>query len=67
MDGDGSARPSRAGLLMFGQEWCVVRDFPGYRKQIGDNRRWEDRFTSQELEWSGNLFDFYKRSYRKLV
>ncbi len=71
MDGDGSAGPSRAGLLMFGQEWYIVQDFPGYlldyRRQVGDNRRWEDRFTSQELEWSDNLFDFYERSYRTLV
>lgn len=71
MNRDGCARPSRAGLLMFGQEWQIVRDFPGYfldyRRQVGDNRRWEDRFTSQELEWSGNLFDFYERSYGKLV
>lgn len=30
MDGDGSAGPSRAGLLMFGQKWYIVQDFPGY-------------------------------------
>lgn len=71
MDGDGSAGPSRAGLLMFGQKWYIVQDFPGcfldYRRQVGDNRRWEDRFTSQELEWSDDFFDFYERSYRTLV
>ena len=67
---DGTTRPTGAGLLMFGQEWCIVHEFPNYfldyRKQIGTNRRWEDRFTSQELEWSGNLFDFYERAYDKL-
>ena len=67
---DGIIRPTRAGLLMFGQEWCIVCDFPNYfldyRKQLGDNRRWEDRFTSQDGEWSGNLFSFYERAYDKL-
>lgn len=67
---DGEVCPTSAGLLMFGQEWCIVRDFPNYfldyRKQTGGNRRWDDRFTSQELEWSGNLFDFYERAYDKL-
>ena len=67
---DGEVSPTCAGVLMFGQEWCIVRDFPNffldYRKQVGSNRRWEDRFTSQELEWSGNLFDFYERAYDKM-
>ena len=67
---DGTVRPTCAGLLMFGQEWRIVHEFPDYfldyRKQVGANRRWEDRFTSQELEWSGNLFDFYERAYEKL-
>ena len=67
---DGGVVPTYAGLLMFGQEWCIVYDLPNYfldyRKQIGGNRRWEDRFTSQEHEWSGNLFDFYERAYDKL-
>lgn len=69
-DEDGTIRPTRAGLLMFGQEWCIVYDFPNYfldyRKQTGGNRRWEDRFTSQDGEWSGNLFDFYERTYDKM-
>lgn len=26
----------------------------------------EDRFTSHEFEWSGNLFDFYERAYGKM-
>ncbi len=67
---DGSISLTRAGLLMFGEEWRIVYDFPNffldYRQQMGGNRRWEDRFTSQEPEWSGNVFDFYERAYTKL-
>ncbi len=67
---DGSISLTCAGLLMFGQEWRIVYDFPNffldYRQEMGGNRRWEDRFTSQELEWSGNVFDFYERAYTKL-
>ena len=69
-DDAGTIRPTCAGLLMFGKEWKIVREFPNffldYRQQTGDNRRWEDRFTSQDAEWSGNVFDFYGRAYRKM-
>ena len=69
-DDAGTVRPTCAGLLMFGKEWKIVREFPSffldYRQQTGDNRRWEDRFTSQDAEWSGNVFDFYGRVYRKM-
>ena len=67
---DGTVVPTRAGVLMFGQEWKIVHDFPNYfldyREQRGSNRRWEDRFTSQDPEWSGNVFDFYERVYNRL-
>ncbi|MBQ9044035.1 MAG: DUF977 family protein [Eggerthellaceae bacterium] len=67
---DGTVVPTRAGVLMFGQEWKIVHDFPNYfldyREQRGSNRRWEDRFTSQDPDWSGNVFDFYERAYGKL-
>ncbi len=69
-DNSGTLRPTCAGLLMFGKEWKIVREFPSffldYRQQMGENRRWEDRFTSQDAEWSGNVFDFYGRVYRKM-
>ena len=67
---DGAIQLTKAGLLMFGQEWRIVYEFPNYfldyRRETGENRRWDDRFTSQELEWSGNVFDFYDRVYMKL-
>lgn len=67
---DGTIQPTKAGLLMFGQEWRIVYEYPSYfldyRRETGGNRRWDDRFTSQELEWTGNVFDFYDRVYMKL-
>ena len=69
-DASEAIRPTKAGLLMLGQEWRIVYEYPSYfldhRRETGGNRRWDDRFTSQELEWTGNVFDFYGRVYMKL-
>ena len=69
-DEDGALRPTGAGLLMFGKEWNIVREFPhfflDYRQETDPSNRWEDRFTSQTGDWSGNLYDFYHRAYNKL-
>lgn len=69
-EGDAIVRPTEAGVLMFGQEWQIIREFPSffldYRQETGGNARWQDRFTSQDPEWSGNVFDFYERAYNRL-
>lgn len=45
---DGSqVRPTRAGLLMFGEAWRITSEFPyyflDYREIMGDRDRWDDR------------------------
>ena len=62
-DKDGTLHPTAGGLLMFGYEAEIVREFPlyflDYREQLGDDARWTDRIASAAGEWSGNLYDFY--------
>ena len=61
-----------AGLLMFGT-WNAIQDavpnyFVDYRERddtIPDSR-WIDRIYP-DGSWSGNIFDFYRRIYRKLT
>lgn len=59
-----------AGLLMLGNEYDIVRQFPhyflDYRFQASEERRWDDRLESSSGDWSGNVFDFYYHVYGKL-
>lgn len=61
-----------AGLLMFGQ-WSAIQDaVPNYfvdyqeRPEAKTELRWVDRLVPDGT-WSGNIFDFFRRVYRKLV
>ena len=67
---DGKKHPTSAGLLMFGNEYDIVREFPhfflDYREEHDDVHRWTDRIISSSGDWSGNVFDFYFRVYNKL-
>ena len=67
---NGELRPTRAGLLMFGEDRWITYEFPhyflDYRQEAGAVERWEDRFTSQPGDWTGNVYDFYFRVYNKL-
>ena len=69
-DGNGELRPTCAGLLMFGEDRFIKREFPhyllDYRQETGDNERWEDRLVSFSGDWTGNVYDFYFRAYNKL-
>lgn len=60
-----------AGMLMFGNEYDIVRYFPEYFLDYRENPdtviRWTDRLQSSSGEWSGNLFDFYFRVYNKMI
>lgn len=53
-----------AGLLMFGHEYEIIREYPQYlldyqeNRTIGMDARWTDRITSQSADWSGNVLDF---------
>lgn len=68
---DGNLHPTAAGLLMFGDEWRIVREFPeyflDYQELLDPQIRWTDRFYSSTGDWSGNLYDFYFRVYNKLI
>lgn len=68
---DGELHPTKAGLLMFGEEWRIQPEFPhyflDYRQETDPKARWQDRVTSQTAgEWSGNVFDFFERAYEKM-
>ena len=60
-----------AGVLMFGT-WEAIQEavpnyFVDYREQDEANtQRWIDR-VYPDGSWSGNIFDFYRRTYRKLI
>lgn len=68
---DGALHPTAAGLLMFGEEFHIVREFPeyflDYREMLDPTMRWTDRVQSSSGEWSGNVFDFFFTTYNKLL
>ncbi len=68
---DGKKHPTSAGLLMFGNEYDIIREynayFLDYQEQYDANTRWTDRIISSSGDWSGNVYDFYFRVYNKLV
>jgi ATP-dependent DNA helicase RecG len=61
-----------AGLLMFGRWEAIQEALPHYfldyqeRPEAKTELRWVDRLVPDGT-WSGNLFEFYRRVYRKLV
>jgi predicted HTH transcriptional regulator len=60
-----------AGLLMFGRLRAILDAVPHYivdyqeRISGGQEIRWVDRITTDGT-WSGNLFDFYRRTIQRL-
>ena len=68
---DEMLHPTAAGLLMFGFEYEIVREYPyyflDYQEHFDPNFRWTDRIVSTSGEWSGNLFGFYHKTYNKLI
>jgi len=69
---DGTYHPTAAGLLMFGYEYEIVREFPQYFMDYQENRqmaatRWTDRIVSSSGDWSGNVFDFVYKVVPKLT
>jgi predicted HTH transcriptional regulator len=68
---DGALHPTAAGLLMFGYEYEILREFPQYFLDYQENRqmattRWTDRIVSSSGDWSGNVFDFIYRVVPRL-
>ena len=68
---DGNYHPTGAGLLMFGDEYNIVRQYPeyflDYREMLDPTIRWTDRLQSSSGDWSGNVCDFYFRVYNKII
>ena len=57
---------------MFGEEREICDEFPkyflDYREKSSDSSlRWENRITSSDGLWSGNIFDFYFKVVNKLT
>lgn len=67
---DNKLHHTTAGLLMFGEEYHIVREFPeyflDYREMFDPRIRWTDRFHSSSGDWSGNIFDFFFRVNNKI-
>ena len=70
-DDDQKMHPTVAGLLMFGYEYEILREFPNYfldyQERLDNNARWSNRIVSSSGEWSGNLFDFFFKVFPKLT
>ena len=68
---DKKLHPTVAGLLMFGEEFKIVRHFPeyflDYRETLDPQIRWTDRIQSSSGDWSGNLFDFFFAVYNRIA
>jgi predicted HTH transcriptional regulator len=68
---DKQLHPTVAGMLMFGNEYNIIRHFPeyflDYRELLDPTIRWTDRLQSSSGEWPGNIFDFYFRVYNRLT
>ena len=56
--GDHVLHPTAAGLLMFGEEYKILYEFPeyflDYREILDPAIRWTDRLQSSSGDWSGN-------------
>jgi predicted HTH transcriptional regulator len=68
---DGSLHPTAAGVLMFGFEHEIVKEYPpyflDYQEHEDETTRWTDRIVSNLGDWSGNLFDFYFRVCNRIA
>ena len=69
--GDGTVHPTAAGLLMFGFEQEILREYPDYLLEYyaesDDASGLSDRLVSSAGGWSGNVFDFYFKVCEKLL
>jgi len=63
--------PTAAGLLMFGFEYEIMREYPDYfldyQESYDATKTWTDRFCSSDGEWSGNVYDFFFKTYNKII
>lgn len=70
-DENGMVHPTVAGLLMFGEEYNIVRELPeyflDYREMLDPTTRWTDRVQSSSGDWTGNIQDFFFRVNSKIA
>lgn len=67
--GDTELHPTRAGLLMFGFENEIVKEYTNYfldYREASTKARWSDRIVSNDGTWSGNIFDFWSEALPRL-
>jgi predicted HTH transcriptional regulator len=68
---DEKLHPTSAGLLMFGFEHEIMREYPNYfldyQEHFDADLRFTDRIHSASGEWSGNVFDFFFKAYNKVI
>ncbi len=68
---DKRIHPTCAGLLMFGLEHIITREYPNffldYKAHDLPSVRWTDRIQSQSPDWTGNIFDFFTMVSAKLT
>ena len=68
---DGQMRPTAAGLLMFGYEYEIVKEYPAYfldyRDQTETSVQRINRLVSSSGDWSGNIYDFYSQVCNKIT
>lgn len=67
---DGRIHPTSAGLLMFGYEHEILREYPNYslayHEEFDSVQQQTDRFHASSVGWSGNVLDFFFHVYGKL-
>lgn len=68
---DGGLSPTVAGLLMFGESFNILQEFPDYFLDYREESpmpevRWLCRICSNDGDWSGNIFDFYFRIINRI-
>ncbi len=65
-DDGGTLRPTIAGVLMFSMDYIITKELPEYflectvRNPL--NEKWDEHITSNDGDWSGNVFDFSLRT-----
>ena len=67
---DGQYHPTAAGLLMFGKEPAIRREFPDYLldyQELDDTGSLVCQLSSRSGDWSGSLFDFYFLVFLRLL
>lgn len=67
---DGKMHPTAAGLLMFGYEYEIIKEYPyyflDYQEQSCSDGIRTFRIASSSGDWSGNIYDFYLRVYDRI-